>query len=87
MQDQVNQLLDRIEYSFKQLNEFSGKVAHEIRTPLTLIRLQVERATDRIEPELSESLQDEFKRLSDYVDQAPRRAGPDNAAARAHQSG
>jgi signal transduction histidine kinase len=70
VQEQINQLLDRIENSFRQLNEFSGKVAHELRTPLTLLRLQVERAADKIEPELSDSLQDELKRLSDYVDQA-----------------
>ncbi len=70
VQEQINELLDRIENSFRQLNEFSGNVAHELRTPLTLLRLQVEQAADKIEPELSDSLQDELKRLSDYVDQA-----------------
>jgi signal transduction histidine kinase len=69
VQDHINRLLDRIEHSFRQLNEFSGRVAHELRTPLTLLRLQVEQAAGSIEPELSESLQDELKRLSDYVDQ------------------
>lgn len=70
VQEQVNGLLGRLDRSFRQLNEFSGQVAHELRTPLTLLRLQVEHAADRIDPELSESLQDELGRLSGYVDQA-----------------
>ena len=65
----LNSLLTRLEESFRQLEEFSAQVAHELRTPLTLLRLQVEEAAGRIEPELAESLQDELRRLSDYVDQ------------------
>jgi signal transduction histidine kinase len=45
-------------------------VAHELRTPLTLLRLQIEDAAGRIEPTLAESLQEELRRLSDYVDQS-----------------
>lgn len=69
VQEQINGLLDRLERSFLQLNEFSGQVAHELRTPLTLLRLQVEHAAEKIDPELSDSLQDELRRLSGYVDQ------------------
>ncbi len=65
----INSLLTRLEDSFKQLTEFSAQVAHELRTPLTLLRLQVEDAEGKIEPALAESLQDELRRLSDYVDQ------------------
>ena len=65
----LNSLLARLEDSFRQLSEFSAQVAHELRTPLTLLRLQVEEAAGRIEPALAESLQDELRRLSDYVDQ------------------
>jgi signal transduction histidine kinase len=65
----LNNLLARLEDSFRQLAEYSAQVAHELRTPLTLLRLQVEEAAGRIEPELAESLQDELRRLSDYVDQ------------------
>lgn len=65
----INDLLGRLDTAFAQLSEYSAQVAHELRTPLTLLRLQVERAADRIEPELAESMQDELARLSDYVDQ------------------
>ena len=65
----VNALLSRLDASFRQLGEFSAQVAHELRTPLTLLRLQVEEAAGRVEPALAESLQDELRRLSDYVDQ------------------
>ncbi|HEY0966676.1 MAG TPA: histidine kinase dimerization/phospho-acceptor domain-containing protein [Opitutaceae bacterium] len=66
---QINLLLDRLENSFGQLTEYSAQVAHELRTPLTLLRLKLEDAADRIEPELSESIQHELARLSDYVEQ------------------
>lgn len=66
----INALLERLDGSFRQLTEYSAQVAHELRTPLTLLRLQVEDAAGRIEPALAETLQDELRRLSDYVDQA-----------------
>ncbi len=69
IENNINALLGRLDASFRQLTEFSAQVAHELRTPLTLLRLQVEEAAGRIEPELAESLQDELRRLSDYVDQ------------------
>lgn len=65
----INSLLDRLDTSFRQLTEFSAQVAHELRTPLTLLRLQIEEAAGRIEPALAESMQEELRRLSDYVDQ------------------
>ena len=65
----INALLTRLETTFAQLNDYSAQVAHELRTPLTLLRLQVEEAADKIPPQLSESLQEELARLSDYVDQ------------------
>lgn len=65
----LNALLARLDGSFRQLTEFSAQVAHELRTPLTLLRLQIEEAAGRVEPPLAESLQDELRRLSDYVDQ------------------
>jgi len=67
--ENINGLLVRLETSFRQLSEFSAQVAHELRTPLTLMRLQIEEAAGRIEPGLAESMQEELKRLSDYVDQ------------------
>lgn len=67
--ENVNALLVRLDNSFQQLSDFSAQVAHELRTPLTLMRLQVEEAAGRVDPVLAESLQEELKRLSDYVDQ------------------
>ena len=38
-----NQMLERLEQSFKQVQRFTADAAHEIRTPLTVMRLQVEK--------------------------------------------
>lgn len=65
----INALLVRLENSFHQLSDFSAQVAHELRTPLTLMRLQIEESAGRIEPALAESMQEELRRLSDYVEQ------------------
>lgn len=39
----LNAMLDRLEASFRQVGQFSADASHELKTPLTLIRLQVER--------------------------------------------
>ncbi len=70
MEANINELLARLENSFRQLTEFSAQVAHEVRAPLTLLRLQIEDSAGRIEPALAESIQEELGRLSDYVDQS-----------------
>ena len=43
----LNQTFDRLEASFEQINRFSEEASHEIKTPLSLIRLNVERLAGR----------------------------------------
>jgi signal transduction histidine kinase len=68
LQLHINSLLERLQVAFVQLGEFSAKVAHELKTPLTLLRLKVEQQAGQIDPDFAELLQDELKRLSDYVE-------------------
>ena len=65
---QVNGLLERVEQGYDRLASYSTTVAHELRTPIMLMRLQIERAGEGIEPELAEELQDELARLGDYIE-------------------
>lgn len=44
--DSFNQTLDRLEKGFRQQQEFLAKAAHELKTPLTLIRAEVELMDD-----------------------------------------
>jgi len=39
----LNQMFDRLEASFKQSRQFSEEVSHELKTPLSLVRLHAER--------------------------------------------
>lgn len=64
----INGLLARVGNAYQNLDAFSAKVAHEIRTPLTLLRMKIERAAADLPPELSEELQDELARLSRVVE-------------------
>ena len=66
----VNDLLSRLERAFADMSEYAAKVAHELRTPLAILRLKVEHAGDRIPPELAEQLQSELHQLTHVVDQS-----------------
>ncbi len=39
----LNQMFDRLESSFKQIRRFTAEASHELKTPLSLIRLQAEK--------------------------------------------
>jgi two-component system heavy metal sensor histidine kinase CusS len=39
----LNQMFDRLESSFEQIRRFTGDASHELKTPLSLLRLQAER--------------------------------------------
>jgi signal transduction histidine kinase len=66
----LNDLLTRLSLSFAEMTEYAAKVAHELRTPLAILRLKVEQAEGKICPELAEELQSELHRLSHVVDQS-----------------
>ena len=68
--EHINDLLERLHGSFTEMSEYAAKVAHELRTPLAIMRLKVEQAEEKIEPELSEDLQEELHRLTHVVDQS-----------------
>lgn len=67
-----NQMLERLERSFKQASRFSGDAAHELKTPLAILQGELEQAIQQAEPgsDLQQSLSDlldEVSRLSGIV--------------------
>lgn len=66
----LNELLGRVDHAFKDMSEYAAKVAHELRTPLAILRLKVEQAGDRVPPELAELLQTELHQLTHVIDQS-----------------
>ncbi len=67
---QLNDLLVRLDDSFAEMNNYAAKVAHELRTPLAIMRLKVEQAGGRIAPELADELESELHRLTYVVEQS-----------------
>ncbi|MDQ2900194.1 MAG: HAMP domain-containing protein, partial [Acidobacteriota bacterium] len=67
-----NQMIERLENSFRQIRQFSTDVSHELRTPITIIRGQLEVAlftantSEQYRDAILESLQD-IERLSQIV--------------------
>lgn len=66
----LNKLLDKAGTAYQEMAEFSAKVAHELRTPLMLLRMRVEHAPAGIPPAFQEELQDELARLSRFVERS-----------------
>lgn len=67
---QINALLQRMGEAYEEMSAFSSRVAHELRTPLALLRLRIEQSAAAMPPELSECLQDELARLTKFVDRS-----------------
>jgi signal transduction histidine kinase len=66
----LNTLLDRAGTAYQEMAEFSARVAHELRTPLMLLRMRVEHAPPGMPPAFQEDLQDELARLARFVERA-----------------
>ncbi|MFT3847370.1 MAG: heavy metal sensor histidine kinase [Propionivibrio sp.] len=67
-----NEMLNRLETSFRQLSEFSSDIAHELRTPVsnlltqTQVTLSRERTADEYRDVLASNIE-EFERLSRMI--------------------
>jgi two-component system, OmpR family, heavy metal sensor histidine kinase CusS len=64
-----NQMLERLERSFKQASRFSGDAAHELKTPLAILQGELEQMLQQAEPgsamqQSLGNLLDEVSRLS-----------------------
>jgi signal transduction histidine kinase len=68
--EHINGLLRRIASSYAEVSEFSGRVAHELRTPLSLLRMRVEAEASRLPSNFSEDLQEEIARLTRLVERS-----------------
>lgn len=66
----LNDLLTRLNASFTEMNEYAARVAHELRTPLSILRLKIEEAGNAISPQLAEEFQAELQQLTHVVDQS-----------------
>ena len=65
----INEMLERLEKSFTQASRFSADASHELKTPLTILQGQIERAISQVEAgspmqAMLGSILDEARRLS-----------------------
>ncbi len=66
----LNGLLEKAGTAYQEMAEFSARVAHELRTPLMLLRMRIEHAPPGMPPAFQEELQDELARLARFVERA-----------------
>jgi signal transduction histidine kinase len=62
----LNQMFDRLESSFKQVRRFAAEASHELKTPLSLIRLQAEKllVAGNLSPADEEAVQMQLEELA-----------------------
>ena len=70
----LNQMFDRLESSFTQVRQFSAEVSHELKTPLSLVRLHAEKllADGNLDPTQEEAILvqlEELARVNHMVDE------------------
>ena len=70
----LNQMFDRLESSFKQVRRFAAEASHELKTPLSLIRLQAEKllVSGSLSPPDEEAVQmqlEELARLNQIIEE------------------
>lgn len=68
MVHRVNELLDRVQHGFERLDSFAAMVAHELRTPIMVMRTRLESSESAIDPALAEDMQEELSRLAGYIE-------------------
>jgi len=62
----VNEALDRLEYGLRVQKEFAADAAHELRTPLAILRTRIDTLADK---HLSEQLREDVESMSRTVTQ------------------
>ncbi len=70
----LNQMFNRLESSFKQVRRFAAEASHELKTPLSLVRLQAEKllVDGRLSPADEDSVQmqlEELARLNQIIEE------------------
>jgi two-component system heavy metal sensor histidine kinase CusS len=70
----LNQMFDRLETSFSEIRRFTADASHELKTPLSLVRLHAERllVNGNLEPAQKESVHvqlEELARVSRIIDE------------------
>src|ERR1700736_6686475 len=70
----LNQMFDRLEHSFSEIRRFTADASHELKTPLSLVRLHAERllVNGNLEPGQRESVHvqlEELARVNRIIDE------------------
>jgi len=66
----LNDLLRRLHDSYSEMAEFAGRVAHELRTSLTHLRMRIEEEAPSLPPDFCEEMQDGICQLSRLVERS-----------------
>jgi signal transduction histidine kinase len=67
---EINALISSLAETQTRLNQYSAKVAHELRAPITVLHLQLDHAANTLDPQFFDAMTAQVRRLNEYVDTA-----------------
>jgi two-component system heavy metal sensor histidine kinase CusS len=67
---EINALIGAFTETQTRLNQYSVRVAHELRAPITVLQLQLDHAAKTLDPHFFEAMMVQVRRLNEYVDTA-----------------
>jgi signal transduction histidine kinase len=67
---EINALISAFAETQTRLNQYSAKVAHELRAPITVLQLQLDHAAKTLDPHFLEAMMVQVRRLNEYADTA-----------------
>ena len=67
---EINALIGAFAETQTRLNQYSAKVAHELRAPITVLQLQLDDGAKTLDPHFFAAMTVQVRRLNEYVDTA-----------------
>ncbi|QSR87863.1 sensor histidine kinase [Methylacidiphilum caldifontis] len=67
---EINQLLSKIQKVVEESDKEAAQLAHELKVPLTLAKIRLEKSLEKMDPEIAEEIDSELERLKQHMERA-----------------
>ncbi|ACD84254.1 sensor histidine kinase [Candidatus Methylacidiphilum infernorum] len=67
---EINRLLSKIQKVVEESDKEAAQLAHELKVPLTLAKIRLEKSLEKMDPEIAEEIDSELERLKQHMERA-----------------
>ena len=68
--NEINKLLSKIQKVVEESGKEAAELVHELRVPLTLAKIRLEKSLEKMDPEIAEAIESELERLQQHMERA-----------------